>query len=77
VTFGNLSLQVKCPKSQSLIGSDFILSAEDEFKSQLSRLDQGTSLTVCGRFKSYTRFTGLHGDLVALGPCPNATLSDG
>jgi hypothetical protein len=73
----SLSLQVKVPNSKSLLGSDFVPSADDEFKSQLSQLDQGASITVCGRFTSYTRFTGLMGDLVAGGACPNATVTGG
>jgi hypothetical protein len=76
MTFGSLSLQATCARKRNLLDtSDFVLSADDKFKPQLGQLSKGAAITVCGRFTSYTRITGLHGDLVALGPCPNSTLT--
>lgn len=77
VTFGSLSLQLACPEKKNILdSSDFILRADDDFKSALGQLSVDSMVRVCGRFTSYTRFTGLHGKLIALGECPNAKLKE-
>lgn len=70
-TFGSIGLQVVCKGPKRVLESaDFLLGTEDSQRSAMVQLGVGDAVTVCGRFESFTRFTGIHGELINLGPCP-------